>query len=103
MATDLSTKHHPVTDLFPSVGMDDRAAYRLSDGQVAQFRRDGFLPGIRLLDLRQIDALRSELADLVQPGHEGADLWYEYHSNESGDPSAVLFHALGAWRIKPAS
>ena len=26
----------------------------------------------------------------------------EYHSNESLDPNKILFHALGAWRIKPS-
>jgi ectoine hydroxylase-related dioxygenase (phytanoyl-CoA dioxygenase family) len=28
-------------------------------------------------------------------------LFHEYHTNESADPSRILFHALGAWRIKP--
>jgi hypothetical protein len=26
---------------------------------------------------------------------------YEYNSNESTDPTKVVFHALGAWRISP--
>jgi hypothetical protein len=103
VATDLSTKHQPVTDLFPrATTKSDWEQLRLTEAQVAQFDRDGFLPGIRLLNQPQIEALRSELAELVQPGHDGADLWYEYHSNESDDASAVLFHALGAWRIRPA-
>jgi hypothetical protein len=103
VALDLSTKHEPVTDLFPRAeSPSDWAKYRLTEAQVTQFYNEGFLPGIKLLDERQIEAMRHELADLVQAGHDGAELWYEYHSNESGDPNAVLFHALGAWRIKPA-
>lgn len=103
MATDLSPRHQPVTDLFPRAeSASDWRRYQLSDALVAQFHRDGFLPKIRLLDERQMAVLRDELAELVQSGHDGADLWYEYHSNESGDPGAVLFHALGAWRIRPA-
>lgn len=102
MDSDLSHYHAPLTDLFPQPqSADDRAALELSAEQVAAFHRDGFLPGVPLLDDRQIDVLRNELAELVQPGHEGAELWYEYHSNESGDSNAVLFHALGAWRIRP--
>jgi len=102
VAIDLSTRHEPVTDLFPrATSAGDWDGYRLSDAQVAQFHRDGFLPKIRLLDERQIEALRRELAELVHPEHDGSDLWYEYHSNESDDPGAVLFHALGAWRIRP--
>ena len=38
----------------------------------------------------------------MQPDHEGHELWYEYHSNESMDPNTVLFHALGSWRLRPA-
>ena len=28
-------------------------------------------------------------------------MFHEYHTNESTDPTRVLFHALGAWRITP--
>ena len=45
--------------------------------------------------------LMEELVDFFTPGHDGSDLWYEYHTNESANPNTVLFHALGAWRIKP--
>ncbi|MBL9161302.1 MAG: phytanoyl-CoA dioxygenase family protein [Planctomycetaceae bacterium] len=102
MAQDLSRFHSPVTDLFPQpTSAAEREALQLSPEQQEQFDREGFLPGIRLLDQRQLEVLRAELAELVQAGHDGEELWYEYHSNESGDPNAVLFHALGAWRIKP--
>ena len=103
MTTDLSRQHQPVTDLFPRAQTpDERRRWAISEEQVAQFERDGFLPGLRLLDDRALAALRAELADLVQAGHDGHELWYEYHSNESDDPGAVLFHALGAWRLRPA-
>jgi hypothetical protein len=98
MTQDLSFQHAPVSDLFPR---EPSPAHRLSADQIAQFERDGFLPGVRILDQRQIESLRSELAELVAADHDGRDLWYEYHSNESSDSGTVLFHALGAWRIRP--
>ena len=36
------------------------------------------------------------------PDHEGREFFYEYHSNESTHPETVLFHALGAWRVRKA-
>lgn len=103
MAADLALRHELVADLFqiPQTAADwDR--YRLSDEQVAFYRENGYLSGVRLLDDAQVERLRSELQDLFDPQCDGHELFYEYHSNESADPSRILFHALGAWRIKPA-
>jgi len=103
MAADLSLKHEPVGDLFSlpqSAAEWDR--YRLTDEQVAFFHENGYLAGVRLLDDEQVEQLRTELNDLFNPEADGNDLFYEYHTNESADPNRVLFHALGAWRIKPA-
>src|SRR5205814_2335346 len=47
----------------------------------------------------QVDALLEELKSLADSSHPAHELFYEYHSNESTDPSKILFHALGAWRI----
>ena len=55
-----------------------------------------------MLDDTQVAQLRAELADLTDPAYPGNRLFHEYHSNESKNPDTVLFHALGAWRIKPA-
>jgi ectoine hydroxylase-related dioxygenase (phytanoyl-CoA dioxygenase family) len=100
--TDLSTRHEPLTDLFPRLSKAEAfERYRLSDEQVAFFHENGYLAGVRILEEHQIDALLEELAGLLNPAHPGHDLFYEYHSNESTDPSRVLFHALGAWRIEP--
>lgn len=102
MAADLSLRHDLVGDLFslPKSAADwDR--YRLTDEQVSSFHENGYLAGVRLLDDAQVEQLRTELNDLFDPNADGNDLFYEYHTNESTDPNRVLFHALGAWRIKP--
>ena len=101
-ANDLSEFHELIGDLFrlPRTS-DEWDAYRLSDEQVAFFHENGYLPGIRIFSDEQVDALRGELADWFDPHHPGRELWHEYHTNESKDPENVLFHALGAWRIKP--
>ncbi|MFT5525828.1 MAG: ectoine hydroxylase-related dioxygenase (phytanoyl-CoA dioxygenase family) [Pirellulaceae bacterium] len=99
---DLSTAHEIVSDLIKIPQTQaEWEPYRLSDEQVEFYREQGYLAGIRLLSEAQVDSLRSELADFFEPEHEGRELWYEYHSNESANPDTVLFHALGAWRIKP--
>jgi ectoine hydroxylase-related dioxygenase (phytanoyl-CoA dioxygenase family) len=102
MATDLSTHHEPIGDLLrSSLASGDWEKYRLSDEQVTFYSEQGYLAGVRILDDEQIEKLRAELANFFEPGHEGRELWYEYHTNESADPNNVLFHALGAWRISP--
>lgn len=96
---DLSTLHEPVSDLFPSAA--NGSEQPLSEEQLAQFERDGFLTNVPLLDDRQCDALCAELEQFFQPEHEGRELWYEYHTNESTTPDTALFHALGGWRLRP--
>ncbi|MCA9012127.1 MAG: phytanoyl-CoA dioxygenase family protein [Planctomycetaceae bacterium] len=101
--TDLSQFHQPVSDLFTSTASDrERAPWQLSPEQVAFFHEHGYVAGPKVLTDVQIDQLRQELTTLTEPGHPGSEFWYEYNSNESPDPSRVLFHALGAWRISPA-
>lgn len=102
MTTDLARVHRLVSDLFrwpQSPAEWDR--YRLSDDQIAFYHDEGYLAGVKLLDEGQIEALRAQLAELADPQAPGHELFYEFHSNESADPSRVLFHALGAWRIAP--
>ena len=99
MIEDLSRYHHPITRLLPP--LDDRLRYRLRNEQVEFYRENGYVAGIKMLDDEQLAALRDELAALVDPAHPGHEFFYEYNANESADPSQILFHALGAWRIKP--
>ena len=99
MIEDLSRYHQPITELFPRVY--DSSDYALSAEQVEFYHEHGYLAGIRILDDDQLAALREELVALVDPAHPGHDLFYEFNANESADPQKILFHALGAWRIKP--
>jgi Phytanoyl-CoA dioxygenase (PhyH) len=99
---DLSVYHHPITPLFPRISSpEDGDRYRLSDDQARFFKENGYLAGLRILHEQEIERLREELQVLINPGHPGNSLFYEFHSNESADPAKVVFHALGAWRIKP--
>lgn len=100
--SDLAERHELVSDLFsPPATKAAGDEFRLSDEQVQFYHEHGYLEGVRLLDERQIEALRAELETFFEPNHPGHDLWYEYHTNEASDPDHVLFHALGAWRIQP--
>lgn len=100
MIEDLSNHHEPIGDLFIAPGtIEEWQQYRLTADQIEFFHDYGYLAGIRVLDDEQIEALRAELTQLIDPAHPGHDLFYEFHPNESTDPSTALFHALGAWRI----
>lgn len=102
MPVDLAARHEPVTDMFriPS-SPAEWGAHRLTNEQIASYREQGFVAGMRLLSDEQVERLRGELAELSEPSHPGRSLFYEYNSNESVDPTKVLFHALGHWRITP--
>ena len=99
---DLSTQHQLISDLFywPTTA-SEWAPYRLSTEQIAFFHENGYLAGIKMLEEEQVDRLLKELEEVMDPQHPLHSLFYEFHSNESTDPSKVLFHALGAWRISP--
>ena len=100
---DLSQFHRPINDLFVWTASErERDQWKLSGDQLAFFHENGYVSGPKILTDLQIEQLRQELATLTEPCHPGSEFWYEYNSNESPDPSRVLFHALGAWRIAPA-
>lgn len=99
---DLSEHHELVSDLFPTISSKEAwEKYKLSDKQVSFFNTYGFLPDVKLLDDQQVDQLLAELEEVKDPSHPKHYLFYEFHSNESKDPNAVLFHSLGHWRITP--
>ena len=98
---DLSFEHELIGGLFDDALRGACDQYRLEESQVAQFQEQGYVSGIRVLDVEQVELLRSELEGFFDPAHPGHELWHEYHANENNDPDAVVFHALGAWRITP--
>jgi ectoine hydroxylase-related dioxygenase (phytanoyl-CoA dioxygenase family) len=102
MHSDLANFHEPVTDTFLGDSADKVSQRPLSDQQLAYFREHGFVANIPVLDTAQIESLRDELAEFFVSDHDGCELWYEYHSNEADSNDEVLFHALGAWRLRPA-
>ncbi|HMH32505.1 MAG TPA: phytanoyl-CoA dioxygenase family protein [Puia sp.] len=100
---DLSTVHQLVGDLFQwPKSAEEWEQYKLTREQVASYKENGFLAGVKMLDDNQVAQLREELSGLVDPKHPGNALFYEFHSNESTDANTILFHALGAWRITTA-
>jgi len=99
---DLSKVHDIVSDLFRRPSSDGEwEKYKLTQEQIDFFNENGFLAGVKMLDEKQINLLRNELAEVADTSHPGHGLFYEFHSNESTDPTTILFHALGAWRITP--
>jgi ectoine hydroxylase-related dioxygenase (phytanoyl-CoA dioxygenase family) len=100
MPADLAAAHEPLGRLFPRpTKPGEWAQYRLTVEQVAFFQEHGYLAGLRLLNDAQVTTLRAELRALTAAPREQRALFYEYHTNESPDPTRVLFHALGAWRV----
>ena len=99
MKRDLSMDHHCVGRLFDEVNHRNAAEYELQQKQIDFFHEHGYVSGIRVLSDEQVEALRQELAGLLDARPEDRDLFYECNSNESADPDHVLFHALGAWRV----
>lgn len=103
MPNDLGLNGGLLTDLFPSPASGEEwLRHALTAEQVRHFREKGFLHGVPLLNAEQVETLRVELDEVTDSEHEGRELFYEYHSNESENPETTLFHALGAWRVRPA-
>lgn len=97
---DFANQHELISDLFKLPKSNEEwNEYRLSDEQVNHFHEYGYVSEIKLLNETQIEVLRNELTEIVDPKHPAHFLFYEFHSNESEDPNSVLFHSLGHWRI----
>ncbi|CAE8619620.1 unnamed protein product [Polarella glacialis] len=99
--SDFTDQHAPLSDLFeqPST-VEGWAKYALSEAQIAQFNRDGYLTGVRILSNEQVEVLCAELEALYDRNHPRADLWYQFDCILPTDnPRDKLFNSLGAWRM----
>ena len=97
---DLADYHQQISTIFKQPQTrEEWEQYRLTDEQVAYYHEFGHLSGIKLLENWQVDLLNEDLAAIRNVDHPGHELFYEFHTNESANPNAVLFHSLGHWRI----
>ncbi|XP_038066209.1 probable phytanoyl-CoA dioxygenase [Patiria miniata] len=102
---DLSTKHEPLGGLFnPVKEPADWSRFKLSQEQVDQFWRDGYLTNIPVLSEEQCDKILSDYQRIIEENDKlpGMDLLYEFHCNQTNDPRNVLLHCLGHWRLMPS-
>lgn len=99
---DLADYSSPVANIFeqPKTA-EEWKKYMLTEAQVALFKAQGFINGIRILTDEQVDILNEELVKLQVVNEEDKKLFYHYESNEAEDPDKVLFHAIGGWRVTP--
>lgn len=99
---DLADHSNPIANVFeqPKTAAEWEK-YVLSKEQIDFFEQNGYVAGIKILDEQQVDLLNKELVKLQSVSGAEKDLFYHYESNESEDPSKVLFHAIGAWRVTP--
>ncbi|XP_072049050.1 phytanoyl-CoA dioxygenase domain-containing protein 1 homolog [Amphiura filiformis] len=99
---DWSTLHKPSGTLFdPIKNASEWGKFKLSEEQVAQFWRDGFITNVPVLSEQQCDKILQDYQKMADENtsYEGIEMMYEWHSNQSGDPDNVLLHALGHWRL----
>ncbi|XP_062500241.1 phytanoyl-CoA dioxygenase domain-containing protein 1 homolog [Corticium candelabrum] len=99
---DWSTNHKPSGLLFtPLKSAAEWSKFRLTQKQIDQYWQQGYLSNIPVLTEEQCDRILDDYKLFTNPEerHRGHGLFYEFHSNQSGDPNNVLMHALGHWRI----
>ena len=98
---DLSLYHKPIGKLFRSLTSMEIEKYLLTQEQIKHFEEKGYVSGIKLLEEDQVDQLKDELKEIIDPDHPAHHLLYEFHTNEAEDPDRIIFHSLGHWRMTP--
>jgi ectoine hydroxylase-related dioxygenase (phytanoyl-CoA dioxygenase family) len=96
--TDLSTVSRPINKVC-NLADASPERFRLTNGQVESFHKQGFVVGKEPLTEEFVDLLCGELDYLISADNTSNPLWHECQTNECDNGTDVLFHALGAWRI----
>jgi len=100
---DLSTIHKPMGTLFGHWSSTSWNKWRLSKQQIDFYKKHGYLANVQVLSAQDCDRILKDyklFLDDKNP-HPSRGLFYEFHSNQSGDPENAVLHALGQWRITP--
>jgi ectoine hydroxylase-related dioxygenase (phytanoyl-CoA dioxygenase family) len=92
---DLAEIHTHITDIFDTGVRPDQT---ISAEHLRHFETHGYIAGFKMLDSEQVNALRTAL-ESIMAADRCDPRFYEFNINESADPSKILFHALGAWRV----
>lgn len=102
LLSDLADFSNPITNIFqqPTTAAEWEQ-YVLTKEQVDFFQENGYLSGIKIMTEEQVELLNEELVKLQSVNEEEKKRFYHYESNESEDPTKVLFHAIGGWRLTP--
>lgn len=114
---DLSYESAPIGALYPlfTPTRDTFSPFLLTPDQLTFYTTNGYLSNLPCLTIDQCDALLAHYQQFLQwdnnqqhhnsptnhRHHAGLDLFHEFHTNQTGDPSNVLCHALGQWRVSP--
>ncbi|MFK4043182.1 phytanoyl-CoA dioxygenase family protein [Nonomuraea wenchangensis] len=91
---DLAHIHHAVEEWSGH----DPYAETLTEQQVADYWRDGFLIGVPVLTDAEVDRILADIDEVSDPGHEGREFWYEYNSDATSTGGTV--QGIGGWRVR---
>ena len=83
---DLAAYHHLVSEMFqwPATAAEWEQ-HRLTQELLDFFEENGYVSNIKLLEGWQVEPLRSELDQIMDPAHPANDLFYKFHTNEPSE------------------
>jgi ectoine hydroxylase-related dioxygenase (phytanoyl-CoA dioxygenase family) len=77
---------------------EDASAATLTEQQLEDYWRDGFLIGVPVLTDEEVDVLLKDVEEIADPDHDGSEFWYEYNSDVTR--TAGTLQGIGGWRVR---